>query len=222
MLCSLLFFFPKKGWSPSLYFKLNGGLGGGHRMFWAEVSGESLVRSSLEPFPFSWEVEGEVFTSWQCRAVTHFCDQERKDQLTELRIRAPLPALLGNLALASQHQDLEQERNLFLPSSPSQQRPTCSSTAWRWVSAGWTAHLSRDSCIYCFTPEALGWARVQHSALKSWAMCTSSAPAFTPASFTSHLSPSALGACHHLGSFYSKARLPFDLLKSTFSPEWPE
>lgn len=74
----------------------------------------------------------------QCRAATPYCDQKRREKLTELRILAPFPALLGNLALASRHKDLEQERNLLLPSFPPQQRPTCSSTAWRWVSAGWT------------------------------------------------------------------------------------
>lgn len=73
-----------------------------------------------------------------CRAATLFCEQERKEKLTELRILAPFPALLGKLALASQHKDLEQEGNLLLPSFSPQQRPTCSSMAWRWVRAGWT------------------------------------------------------------------------------------
>lgn len=47
-------FFPKKGWSHSLYFKLNGGQGGEHWALWAGVSGVSFVRSPLELFPFSW------------------------------------------------------------------------------------------------------------------------------------------------------------------------
>lgn len=135
--CVVYYFFPKKGWSHSFYFKLSGGQGGGHRVLWARVSDESLVRSSLELFPFSWSVKGRYSPLVQCRAAIPFCDQERKAKLTELRILAPFPALLGNLALASRHKDLEQEKNLFLPSFPPQQRPTCSSMAWRWVSAGW-------------------------------------------------------------------------------------
>lgn len=100
-------------------------------MLWAGVSRESLVRSSLEFFPFSWEVRERFSHLVQCRTATPFCDQERKEKLTELRILAPFPALLGNLALASQHEDLEQERNFSLPGFPPHQRPTCSSTAWR-------------------------------------------------------------------------------------------